>query len=529
MKYSFLDFISGNVPIGIWGLVALLVITWFVIWYIYHFSKILSKKRFFVWGIGFTFFFIFIYLLFWFRYPLPKDKTRILLTFQNQPEVTDQFAEIYTLQYFLYLFLSANLSPDNYLVSHPDWFLQVANSDSLSHFFYRQKIANFMHTNYVLDLKKPNGAFLSDFILNNKSDFDTLLHKNLNLSLEDIRSYSIDILQHCYEKNNSSETILPKILNEDWDLEIWNNWAKGKLAFLNQDLDYATKYFQNCLQLDAGFVPAMLGLAKIELDSARYHKQNGGYFQEHLAVANSYLLKSKKSDVLNDETYRLLGEYGILFENFVFAEENLKKGYSLNPNIDQLYVHLTRLHPSRYKELRFINEESLFKNALFINPSSITAHLWYGDFLFRQNRHDEAIILYQSFLEFIPNQFDLQFALGKLYISIQDYSKAEFFFENLLVEGSDKINVIQFNLGITKYHQGDTLKAQKIFEEIAETKSNPDVYLYLAEILENQGNLDQAIFYLRKRIRENRGLNDPYKEEARKHLVRLLNKQNKNN
>ncbi|HDL18185.1 MAG TPA: tetratricopeptide repeat protein, partial [Bacteroidetes bacterium] len=264
------------------------------------------------------------------------------------------------------------------------------------------------------------------------------------------------------------------------------------------------------------------GIGKNRTGFGACFKKNGGFFQDHLALANSYLLNLQKADALTSAAFRVWGEYAILFENFVLAEQKLKRSYRLNPNDGQLYVDFTRLHPSRYRDLKFLDEEQLFKQALFINPVSIPARIWYGDYLFRKNELPAATKLYQNFLEIFPRQFDLQTALGKLYITEQKYEEARHLFMQMALNFPEKADKIQFNLGVAVFHGGDTLAAKSIFEKIAEKKLNPDVYLYLAQIAEQNSEIDLAISYLRKRIRENRGLNDQYKEEARKHLVVLL-------
>ncbi|MDQ7051953.1 MAG: hypothetical protein Q9P14_03285 [candidate division KSB1 bacterium] len=49
-----------------------------------------------------------------------------------------------------------------------------------------------------------------------------------------------------------------------------------------------------------------------------------------------------------------------------------------------------------------------------------------------------------------------------------------------------------------------------------------DSRLYLAKIAEKHGRLEEAIEYLRQRIRLKTGENDVYAEEARRHLFELM-------
>ena len=524
MRLANLDFLSGNVPGGILTLFVLIIFTWFIVWYIYHFSEILIKKRFFSWAIIFTFFWLLIYLIFWFRYPPPKDRIRILLFPGDCPTLTDTFAKLYSAEYMIYDIFRYNLSTENFIIYHPDWPLNIGYWESFPDPDFQKNVTEFTKSDYTLFSTSDSDSTGQGILVRNSANPDTLLVTDLNFSKTGIVSFANKIIHILDNRVSGREFISPPILKNNWDSSSWIYWGYGRLASLKQDLEKAREYFRKCLVSNPEFYPALSGLAKIELDSARIIKKNGGYFQDHLALANGYLYKCKQLNPLNPESLRLWAEYAILFENFVLAEKYLKESCNLFPYDDLIYVDFTRLHPSRYRDTQFLNEESLFQYAIFLNPLSVAAHFWYGDFLNRNNRIDEAFDLYKGYLSAFPKLFDLQFALGNLYINTQKYSQAKPLFENMLENFPGRSDFIRFNLGVTAYHQGDTLTAKSIFEQIVSDRSNPDAYLYLSEIAEKRGDLDLAIYYLRKRIRENRGQNDPYKEEARRHLIVLLNR-----
>ncbi len=525
MKLSILDFLSGNVPGGIFGLLIFILFIWFIVGYIYFYSGLLSKKLFFSWGISCTFFLLLIYFIFWFQFPPPKERIRVLFVPGDPPAFSDTFVKLYSTQYILYHIFSSNLSHENFIIYNPDWPLKIGDWDSFSEPDFQKKITEFTKPDYVLSFRSSvSDSACRGVFLKNSENSDTLLNADVIFSKDGINGFAGNIIQILETRFTGGEIVSPQILKNRWDTSCWNFWGYGKLALLKQDLDKARDYFRKCLVSNPEFGPALSGLAKIELDSARIYKKNGGYFQDHLALANSYLYKCKQLNSLDFESLRLWGEYAILFENFVLAEQYLKESHKINPNDDLTYVDFSRLHPSRYRDIRFLNEESLFKNAIFINPLSVSARVWYGDFLNRNNRINETFDLYKNFLLIFPQQYDLQFALGNLYITTQNYSEAKSLFENMLDNFPGHSDIIRFNLGVTVFHQGDTLTAKAVFERIVSDSSNPDAYLYLSEIAEKQGDLDLAIYYLRKRIRENRGQNDPFKEEARKHLIVLLNK-----
>jgi hypothetical protein len=524
MLLSVFDYLSGNVPGGFSIVILLILITWFVAWYVYYFSGILSKKRFFFWGVGISTLFVIFYSIVWLLFPPPKDKTRILITFSENPSTTESFSKLYSTGFKLYKYLSLNLSNENFLIYHPDWLLELENWEIFAEESFQQKLIEYMEADFTFSIKiAGDSSTVNGIFIDQSTSPDTLLNvRSKFLKSENFANLTKNILGKLEQMSPDQKLVTPNFTN--WDSSLWNEWALGRLYYLKEELNSTITHFKKCLMTEPGFAPALLGLAKIELDSAKIKKANGSFFQDHLALTNSYLFKIKNKNSLDAEAFRIWGEYAILFENFVLAEENLKQSHQLNPNNDELYIDLSRLHRSRYTDLGFIDEESLFKNALFLNPISIPARIWYADYLHRNNRRPEAFEIYQTFPKQFSQQFELEVALGKLYISDQKYTEAIDLFVEMKKKYNERLSVLDYNLAISYYISGDTLTAKTIFEEIAMSKSNPDVYLYLAEIAENNGDLDLAIDYLRKRIRDNRGLNDPFKEEARKHLVVLLNK-----
>lgn len=524
MNASVFDYLSGNVPSGIWGLMIAVLISWFIVWYVYHFSGIMARKRFLSLGSIITSLLLLFYLAFWLRFPVAKNKSRILLTFAAPPTISESFANLYTTNFYIYQLLCDNLDPGHFLIYNPDWPLQIGMWDEYADEAFQKNLATFMNADYILTLKSSNAEGKINGSLSMISSGEPVIALNFSPTTRGIETFVAEVLKKIASKPTLQQS--QSACFENWDQEFlfWKRWSRGRLSYLKGDLNQAKTIFSECLRQLPQFPAAILGMAQIELDSARVLKKNGGFFQDHLSLANSYLLHLQKTGVLTAEAFRVWGEYAILFENFVLAEEKLKRSYQLNPNDDQLYVDFTRLHPSRYRDLKFLGEEQLFKQALFINPVSVPARVWYGDYLFRKNELSAALKLYQNFLEKFPRQFDLQIALGKLYITEQKYDEARTLFTRMALNFPQEAGKIRFNLGVAVFHSGDTLAAKSIFEEIADKKLNPDVYLYLAQIAEYQGDIDLAISYLRRRIRENRGLDDPFKEEARKHLVVLLRK-----
>ena len=149
-------------------------------------------------------------------------------------------------------------------------------------------------------------------------------------------------------------------------------------------------------------------------------------------------------------------------------------------------MDLTQLHPSRYQNLKFLNEESLIRQALFVNPASFQAIIQYSDFLNLNSRYEESENILLQFLEVFPDQFDVLLTLVKFYVSRQNYVDAHAIFRKMLSGNYFNKMPVKFNLGVVYFHQEDFVNAKKIFTRIATQNMNPDAFLYLAYISEKE-------------------------------------------
>ena len=521
MFQTSLEYYSGNVPGGIFLLVALLAITWFVLWFVFHFSKLLRLDRLILVG-GICSLSICIgYVYFWFKYPPPHERQRILILADINPELSDSSSQTYLYQTYLYEFLKSKIDLSRFLVYKPDSYLAIANWDSLKYSSYQTKLTKFMRASYVIYIRNETSSELitGDLLVQNQSaGFDTT-RDVLSGTPEEIELQPgvLDIF--------SIDSQYSKIFTSRWPQQIQKTWAKGKLAYISKDLISAQHSYLQCLQVDEGFYTAQIELAQLDVDSAQILQADGGYYQNHLSRATQYLYQLRDQNIINGDVERIWGEHAILLENFVVAEQKLKESHKLDRFSDRLYLDLTQLHPSRYQNLKFLNEESLIRQALFVNPASFQAIIQYSDFLNLNSRYEESENILMQFLEVFPDQFDVLLTLGKFYVSRQNYVDAHAIFSKMLSGNYFNKMPVKFNLGVVYFHQEDFVNAKKIFTRIATQNMNPDAFLYLAYISEKEEDIEQSIEYLRKRIRYNRGPNDRYKEEARKRLVMLLKKQ----
>ncbi len=522
MARTGLDFYSGNMPGGIWLLAALIAITWFILWFVYRYSGILRLSRVWLVGTVLTLFWFLGYSYLWRQFPPPHERNRVLIISGLSPHFLDAYLDSYLNEIYLYESIKIKAERDKFLTYHPDWPLSIANWDSLRFPAYRAKLIDFMAADYVFIWNQgdsPNEISADLLIRNRSAGFDTIRqavvrseNHRLDLNLEMLEAFSLSAVD-------------TTIYVSRWPEDVQRIWARGRMAYISGDLASARSEFEESLRIRSDFYPARLELAQLEIDSALIAKADGGYFQQYLSQASQHLDQLVDQDTKDARVARISGEYSILTENFVIAEANLKESYYVEPDNDRLYLDFTHLHPSRYKDLKFLDEEALFRMAVFVNPASVQARIHYSDYLNLKSRPEDSREMLLEILKFNPQHYDANMTLGKLDILQQSYDQALSLYSGMLEMPYSNLAPIKFNLAVAYFHQGKIQDASRIFEELADQNSNPDAFLYLASIREKEGDVDSAIEYLRMRIRNNRGPNDRFKEEARKRLVILLQRQ----
>ena len=95
----------------------------------------------------------------------------------------------------------------------------------------------------------------------------------------------------------------------------------------------------------------------------------------------------------------------------------------------------------------------------------------YADYLCKMKRYDEAILLYENYLQKYPADLNIKFDLGVVYIiSGENYKRAQECFENCLNLKSDygmpSKAMIHWSLGLVYYLLGQEDKAEKEWETV---------------------------------------------------------------
>ena len=227
------------------------------------------------------------------------------------------------------------------------------------------------------------------------------------------------------------------------------------------------------------------------------------------------------SESLRTAPLVLQAEYYLQLQRWTEAERLLRQALAVDPTCTRIYLNLGQLHASRFQDLGFANDLQLYQHALQLNPLDMDAIVATAEALVVSQRGAEATELLEKYRDLSPNHLTLLFALGKLYIRQGDIVKTLQLYEHLLALAPQDANAF-YDLGIAYYNHEDYDTATRFFERAIALSNHIDARLYLAYIYEQRQDMDQALTYLRERIRLSTGDEDYYAAEARRHLYRIM-------
>ncbi len=514
--------LSADVPGGFWVWIVLILIGWFTAWFIYRTSEIIGRRKFIKWLVWIFVLSIFIYGGLWWVFRSPLRHERVALASPDGFLRDFSHSQDYAVQYEAFLKLSRWLPPEKFIVYSPDWVYRVipksglTQKDSIRSFLKRMKADRLVWVRWKPKLRQL--VCVSEK-LGQKTGGKKDSYSGKTLS-EALGKWARNV----YTGRDSLKQLarLRRVEFQSTPGQ-WRQFAHGKFQLFSNDLAGAEKSFQEILTHSPHSCLGWVGLSEVDLQNVVDKQARGAYLADDLANTYSAVVNARKEAPNWSLVHLLEGNYYIFMEIWSKAQKSLFKSYRLYPNSDALYISLSRLHPSRLRKIGFYSIRQALRRAIFINPASVQGHLFLADALYRQHDLAEAEQAYKDLLSFNPELTDGLMELGKFYINTTQYPKAQKIFRKLVQKDSTDAVAI-YNLGVIAFLKGKPDEAIPYFEKALACGDVVNSYLYLAKIYEQKGEIDGAIYFLRKRIHFKSGPNDPFAEEARKHLVILLNR-----
>ncbi len=495
----------------------------FVMFYLYKTSEVINKKKLFIFIVLAVAAFIAVSINSYNRAKPPKQQFRLLIyPLTMARDISDENMMMF--QYIPY-FASNQIYrsvKDKAVVIPYKSIYKIAASDSLSKISYLSKIAEITRTTHFV-----NGQI-------EKVDTNTFrLHLQQRIVGQNEQTTELTFRLHEFSKivyqtshailrfmeiADSSAIELPVSESNEYKYHIM---ASLKL-YLDKQFTESLKHINHALRIDSTIAEGYFLAAEnyFELGVLQHKKNKKAAIQE---FNNTRLLLDKAIalDSLCDENYRLLGEYYIFNERWSSAEQALLKSWQLNSNNPRVYPPYARFHQFRYNKIGFESEDHIYQRAIFLNPFYEKAYLLLSDYYLFNNNRKKGIEILNDFLKLNSNSIPALMALSKVFLVRNNVVQALELLDKVVTH--DPLNADAFyNLGIVYYNSEDIENAKRFFKRAIEISNHLNSYLYLAYISEQEGNKEEAIAYLRKRIHFKTGFDDEFAEEARKHLYKLM-------
>jgi tetratricopeptide (TPR) repeat protein len=307
--------------------------------------------------------------------------------------------------------------------------------------------------------------------------------------------------------------------------------AKAKLKHLEKGRQYLKekKYsearieFRNALLIDKKLADATYGLAEAslglnnvqeafdalvlttELDPKNLEAKIrlGNIYLQFVREANNvteaekYAREVLEADANHIEGHILRASVRTAQKKWTEAEQDLKRAIELNPQRAESYLSFARYYQERGKQetdkAKFDAEaERIFRQALGIDAKSSVAHLAFADFLYSNQRLEEAETHLKQAVESDPTDRASLAAIARFYESNKNFAEAEKYLSKLAEISSDK-NAARAQ--VIDLHARDGKVEQAINEYRDLIKQSPKyihAYVQLAGLLMGKGELTQA-------------------------------------
>ena len=184
------------------------------------------------------------------------------------------------------------------------------------------------------------------------------------------------------------------------------------------------------------------------------------------------------------KSYRLIGDDA----NF---EKYLDQALKIDPQNEELMVFKAEkmMDDGKFDEARVYLEDVIKKDA-----SNRRAYLLLAETFLRENKYDEAMGIQKRLLKQFPNDPDVLYNIGMLYLEeLHNFDEAEFYFQKLLTIKPDDVEVIaRLAEAYTKVEKW--AMAEEYYRKLLEfMPDNKAVWQNLYICVYRQGRLEEAL------------------------------------
>lgn len=235
------------------------------------------------------------------------------------------------------------------------------------------------------------------------------------------------------------------------------------------------------------------------------------------------LLQKKQEEPL---TNLLVAESYIWEEQFTKAGIFLKQAYVQNPFQPDVLLNFSFLHPTRYRELGYKNRSEIYQNILTLCPVDEDILLTWSKYILENHpaytpSPDFARNFLERYLKMNPYSSEVWVMLGEIY-SRQAYRQKAlhaFLKADSLKPKSGRIN---YDIGVLYQEWEKPELAKKYFLRSIRYDDYLDSHLYLGAIYKNEKKFEKALEQFRYRVAHKTGDDDVYAYQAMKGIQLCL-------
>ena len=294
-------------------------------------------------------------------------------------------------------------------------------------------------------------------------------------------------------------------------------YTKGLEALEASDWDSAESLFKSSLDLDAGFAPAMIQLAKISV-------RNGDMDQ-----TKNYIRQAIEADPENEE-YR--NEYDQLNEINKFMSQGAREidagefenAFTSFSQVYEKYPYMTEaiysLGVVKMREGDFDAAIEYFNKALIVNKNhekaqkalkSVAGNMFNeGNNFYRRRDYNNALKYYKKVIEIDNSLYQAYFKLGQVETRLKNKRGAIKAFAKS-VEVKPDFYQGWYMLGVTKRSDGDDQGSLKAFQKATDINPNyAKAYYAMGDIYYRTNNFEKAKSYCQLAIQADGSYAKPY-------------------
>ena len=284
-----------------------------------------------------------------------------------------------------------------------------------------------------------------------------------------------------------SESIMSDSLNADLYVQ------RARLNLTNEKVSLAIRDINSALSIDKKNIDALLVLADVyyalgdednilltlnkaceyaPLDSRPIIKLSElSFLQGNPNLSNAYIDKALEIDKYNPKAYYMRGMIALSVGDTTSALKNFMISRDQQDGFVDPVVQIAHIYAAKNDTIAKL----FFKEAIALSPENYYHIYDYAMYLQDNGYPEEAMSCYDSLLEFIPNNVDVIYNKGYLYlVYFGENEKALECFDKVLQLDPTSVNAL-FNKGRTYEQMGDYINAKSIYLQIL--RNNPDYQL----------------------------------------------------